>query len=114
MVKREERQIGIRIRKDVEIVAKVPAVTGGIPTDRAIWLREVTVAVAVKVAGFPAITDMVRAEAGSGDNRSTIASDVQTSGIDLSTPDGFIQEAGAEDPEQQTVGFFIRMEGNLR
>ena len=77
MEQREEWQIGICIRKDVEVIAKVPAVTGGIPTDRAIRLREVTIAIAVKVTGFPAITDVVRAESGGGDNRRAVASDVQ-------------------------------------
>ena len=110
MIQREEWQIGIRIGKDVEIITKVPAVTGGIPTDRAIWLRKVTVAVAVKDSGFPAVTGMVRSKAGSSDNRGTITSDVQMSWINLSTPDGFIQEAGAEDGKQQTVSFLIGME----
>ena len=57
---------------------------------------------------------MVRTEAGSGDNRSTVAGDVQTSRIDHTMPDGFIQKTGAKDGKQQAVGFFIGMEGNLR
>ena len=76
MEQRKDWEIGIRIRKDVEIVTEIPAVTGRIPTDGAIWLREVAVAVAVKASGFPAITGMMRAETGSGDNRSTVASDI--------------------------------------
>ena len=100
MVEGEEWQTGISICKDVEIVAKVPAVTGGIPADRAIRLREISIAVTVEVAGFATVTGMVRTEAGSGDNRSTVAGDVQTSGIELTTPDGFIQEAGAKYGKQ--------------
>ena len=76
MVQRKERQIGICIRKNVKIVTKVPAISGRIPANRAIWLRKVTIAVAVKVAGFPTVTGMVRAETGSGNNGSTIACDV--------------------------------------
>jgi len=113
MVQREDWKIRIRICKDVEIVTKVPAIAGRIPADRTIRLREVTIAIAVKVTGFPAITGMVRTEAGSGNNRSTVASDIKMSGIDHTEPDGFIQEACAEDCEQQAVSFLIGMEGDL-
>ena len=35
------------------------------------------------------------------------------SGINLSTQDGLVQEAGAEDGKQQTIGFLISMESDL-
>ena len=76
MIQGKDRQIRIRICKDVKIIAKVPVVTGRIPTDRAIRLREITVAIAVKVAGFPAITDMVRTDAGGSNNGSAVTSNV--------------------------------------
>ena len=113
MIQGKERQIRISIGKDVEIVAKVPAVTGGIPTDRAIRLREVTIAIAVKVSGFPAIADVVRSESGGGDNRSSITGDVQMCGIDFLLTDRFIQETGAKDCEEQTVGFLVGVKGNF-
>ena len=62
MIHGKERQIRVSIRKDVEIVAKVPAIAGGIPTDRAIWLGEVSITVAVEIAILPAVTGMVGAE----------------------------------------------------
>jgi len=111
MVQWKDWQIGIGIRKDVKIITKVPAVTGGIPTDRAIWLRKVSIAVTGKVAGFPAVTGMVRAESGGSDNRSTVASDVQMRWIDLSLANGFIQEASTKDTEKESIGFFISMKG---
>lgn len=114
MVQGKDWQIRISIRKDIEIVAKVPAVTGRIPTDRTIGLREVTIAVAVKISGFPAITDMVGTETSGGNNRSPITSNVQSFRIDFSLTDGFIQETGTEDSKQQTVGFLVYMKGNVR
>ena len=35
------------------------------------------------------------------------------SGINLSTQDGLVQEAGAEDGKQQTIGFLISMKSDL-
>ena len=62
MIQGKDRQIRIRICKDVKIIAKVPVVTGRIPTDRAIWLGEVSITVAVEIAILPAVTGMVGAE----------------------------------------------------
>ncbi len=57
---------------------------------------------------------MVGTETGSGDNGSAITGNVKFVGIYLSLADGFIQEAGTEDSEQQTIGLFIGREGSLR
>ena len=113
MIQRKERQLRIGIRQQIEIVTEIPAFTGGIPTDRTIWLREVTITVAVEVAILPAVTGMVGTETGCWDNRSTIASKVKLAGIHLSPADGFIQETGPEDSEQKAVGFLIGTEGGL-
>jgi hypothetical protein len=113
VIQRKERQLRIGIRQQIEIVTEIPAFTGGIPTDRTIWLREVTITVAVEVAILPAVTGMVGTETGCSDNRSTIAGKVKLAGIHLSPADGFIQETGPEDSEQKAVGFLIGTEGGL-
>lgn len=62
VIQRKERQFRIGIRQQIEIVTEIPAFTGGIPTDRAIWLGEVSITVAVEIAILPAVTGMVGAE----------------------------------------------------
>ena len=109
---RKERQSGISVCQKIEVITEIPAVTGGIPSDRAIRLRKVAITVAVEIAVFPAITGMVGAKTGGSDNRSTIAGDVKHMGIYLSTADGFIQEACTEDPKKEAVSFLIYTEGS--
>ena len=93
MEQREERQFGIGVSKQIEVVTEVPAFTRGIPSNRAIRLREIAIAIAGEVSGFPAIACMVGAETRSSDNRRTVAGNVELAGIHLSTANGFIQEA---------------------
>ena len=114
MIQRKVRQFRIGIRQQIEIVTEVPAFTGGIPTDRTIWLREVTITVTVEVAIFPAVTGMMGTETSCSDNGSAITSNVKLVGIHLSLANGFIQETGTENPKQKPVGFLIGTECSLR
>ncbi len=50
MVERKEGQFRPGICQQIEIVTEIPAVTGGIPANRAIRLREVAVAITVEDA----------------------------------------------------------------
>ena len=110
---RKKRQSRIGVRQQIKVVAEVPAFTGRVPTDRAIRLRKVAIAVTVEIALLPAIAGMVGTEAGGSDNRSTVAGYAEVLGINHFAADGFIQEAGAVNAKQQAISFLIRREGNL-
>ena len=109
----EERQFRISICQQIEIVSEVPAVTRGIPSNRAVWLREVANTVTVEVALFPAIAGMVRTKPSCSNNGGTISSNVKPVRINDFPVNRFIQEASTENLEQQTVGFHIYAEGSL-
>ena len=113
MVQRKERKLRIGICQQVQVVTEVPAFTGGIPSVRAIRLREIAVTITVEVARFPAITGMVRAKACCGDNGSSITGDMKFVGNHLTATDGFIQEASAENLKKQAISLFIRAESDL-
>ena len=114
VIQRKEWKLRIGIGQQVEIVTEVPTITGRIPSHRTIWLREVAITITIKDSFFPAIAGVVGAEAGSSDNRGAIASNVKLIRIDLTTANGFVQEASAEDPKQQTIRFLIDAESDLR
>ena len=114
MVQREERKLRISIRQQVEVVAEVPAVTGRIPSYRAIWLGEVAITIAIKDSLLPAIAGVVRAEASGSNNGGAVAGDVKMIRVDLAAANGFIQEAGTKDSKQQAIRLLIHAERRLR
>ena len=113
MVQREERQFRSGICQQIEVIPEVPAITGRIPPNRAIWLRETTIAVAIKDAILPAITGVVGTKTGRSNNGSAITGNMEIGRFHLTATDGFVQEASAEDLKEQPVGFLIRSEGCL-
>jgi len=107
----KERQAAIRIGEEVHIIAEIPALAGGIPADITVGLRIETIAIAVEDTLFPAITCMMRAEAGSSNDRSAVTGDDETFGTNVTTANGFIQEAGPIDFEHGAISFLIDGEG---
>lgn len=59
MEQRKERQTGISICEQIQIITEIPPFTGRIPTDITVGLRERAGAVAIKDALPPAITGMM-------------------------------------------------------
>ena len=114
MKEREERQAGDRIGKKVEVITKVPFFAGRIPADIAVGLREITEAIAIEIAVFPAVTGMVGAKACSGDNRRAVSGNVKPVGMNPAGTNRFVQEAGTEDLKQGTVSLIIDMKGSRR
>ena len=114
MEQRKEGQFGIGIRQQIEVVSEVPAVTGRIPSDRAIGLREVAITIAVEITFLPAVADVMGTRTSGSDNGSTIAGNMKLIGIQLSTADGFIQEACTKYSIQQAICFLINTEDGLR
>ena len=90
---REERQTGIGIREEVEIVSEIPSFTGRIPTDIAVGLRIITVAGTISDTVFPAFADMVRTETSSSNDGSTVTGHMDLVWINLSPANGFFQKA---------------------
>jgi len=97
MIQGEKWQTRLSVGEEVKIVAEIPVLTGRVPADIAIRLRMITVAVTMKVSGFPAITGMMGPKTSCSDNRGTISGNVQMSRIDDLPTNGFIEKAIAED-----------------
>lgn len=57
---RKDRQTGIGIGEQIQIITEIPPFTGRIPTDITVGLRERAEAVAIKDALLPAITGMMK------------------------------------------------------
>ena len=106
---RKDRQTGIGIGEQIQIITEIPPFTGRIPTDITVGLRERAEAVAIKDALLPAITGMMGAKAGCCHNRGAITSDVKLVGMNRSPTNGFIQETGTEDLKQGAVSFIVHM-----
>ena len=87
---RKERQTGIGIGEQIQVIAEIPPITRRIPTGITVGLREKARAAAIKDALLPAVAGMVGAETRRGLNGGAITSDVKLVGMNRSPTNGFI------------------------
>ena len=112
MKQRKERQTGIGIGEEIEVITEIISFTGRIPADIAVGLRIVAVASAIQDAVFPAVAGVVRTKAGSCYDRRSITSNMELIRVNLSLTDGFFEEAGTKDLKQDTVSFLTNAKDN--